>query len=288
MWLCERCHLGVLETEAEGLADYYDRDYRELHGPTIGVRSSYAEIFDSYVEYQGPRVSMLRERLHSGVKLLEVGCSTGHFLYNVRGLVGEVVGVDFDREAAAFASERCDCVTFGGDLRDSPFEKASFDVVCAMQVMEHVADPIAFATLLGEYVRPGGTVYVEVPNLLDPLLSIYGEPSYRPFYFHEAHLFYMTEHSLAAIMRRAGFTGDVCFLQDYNLINHLHWLIAHSAQGSNHPGMGRPRLPLEGDRAEAIKGDLEAWLDEVDDQYRQLLSRHGVTDNVCFLSGPAY
>lgn len=88
--------------------------------------------------------------------------------------------------------------------------------------MEHVEDPIGFAVMLGKYLKPKGIVYIEVPSLLDPPLSVYDNFSYRNFYFHGAHLFYFTPRSLITVMNRAGFTEEVYFTQDYNFLNHLH------------------------------------------------------------------
>ena len=57
--------------------------------------------------------------------------------------------------------------------------------------MEHVEDPIGFATMMGRYLKPPGIIYLEVPSLNDPLLAMYDNLHYRNFYFHEAHLFYI-------------------------------------------------------------------------------------------------
>jgi 2-polyprenyl-6-hydroxyphenyl methylase/3-demethylubiquinone-9 3-methyltransferase len=40
----------------------------------------------------------------------------------------------------------------------------SFDVVCCMEMLEHVADPAAFLGLLGRLVKPGGALFVSTLN----------------------------------------------------------------------------------------------------------------------------
>lgn len=286
VFYCGTCEIGILDAESGDLKQYYERDYRELHGPRIGVRSDYEEIFEAYVDYQGQRIEMLRPWLEPEARLLEVGCSTGHFLYGVKDLVGEVVGVDYDSGAAAYAAKKCGCRTYGGDLAESGQPERSFDVVCAMQVMEHVDDPVGLAELLRRYLKPEGIVYVEVPNLRDPLLSVYGVEAYRSFYFHDAHMLYMTERSLRTIMERAGFEGGVRFMQDYNLLNHVHWVVAQRPQESNRPGMGPPVLPLRGELAAEVRDELGELLARSDREYRELLARHGATDNMAFIGSP--
>jgi SAM-dependent methyltransferase len=201
----------------------------------------------------------------------------------VRGLVGEVVGIDYDSEAAAFAARKCGCTTYSGELSESGLPEHSFDVICAMQVMEHVVDPIAFARMLAKYLAPGGIVYVEVPNLADPLLSLYAEPSYRPFYFHEAHVFYMSARALATIMLRAGFSGELHFLQEYNFLNHLHWVTRHGPQPSCHPGLQAPTVPTSEMLPEETRRQFEGWLKRTDREYKAFLVDHGLTDNVAFI-----
>jgi SAM-dependent methyltransferase len=273
----------MLDSQPDSPERYYEDEYRDRHGPVLGVHSDYGEMFDAYVRYQAGRVNLLKPWLRPNMRLLEVGCSTGHFLYNVKDLVTEVVGVDYDSAAAAFAAGACGCTTFGGDIRDSGVPLHSFDVVCAIQVMEHVKDPIAFLSTLGQYLKPGGIVYVEVPNLDEALLSVYEESSYRSFYFHDAHLFYLTRRSLLTVMQRAGFSGEVHYLQDYNLFNHLHWLTRHAPQASCHPGMATPRLPLASNQDAALAREVNAWLTTVDAQYKAILAKHGATDNLSFI-----
>jgi SAM-dependent methyltransferase len=281
---CPRCDLGMLEHEPEDLERYYDEEYRKLHGPRLGQEADYDEIFESYVDYQGERVEMLRPFLGPDKRVLDVGCSAGHFLHNVKPLAGEVVGVDYDRSAAEYAGQRLGIQTHGGDLAEAPIEQGSFDLVCAIQVMEHVPEPIEFARRLASFLKPGGVAYVEVPNLRDPLLSVYDVPAYHGFYYHRAHLFYMTGKSLRAIMERAGFeSGDIAYEQDYNLLNHLHWKATDGPQPDPHAGMSAARLPVRAD----LNGDLRRELDDLaarfDREYKDALARHGATDNVCFV-----
>lgn len=282
---CDTCGIGMLQDRSDDLEKYYDEEYRKSHGPRLNQPSSYAEIFESYVHYQTQRVELLKPWLNPSVRLLEVGCSTGHFLYNVKGLVGEVVGVDYDSGAAEFAGRACQCTTFGCGLDESGLELASFDIVCAIQTIEHVEDPIDFAAMLGKYLKSDGVVYIEVPSLNDPLLSLYRNSNYHNFYFHEAHLFYFTPRSLITVMNRSGFAGKVYFTQDYNLLNHLHWIMIGKPQPTCHDGLGNPKLPIGSDVGEELRREFETWIGAVDKQYKAILAKHCVTDNMAFIGG---
>jgi SAM-dependent methyltransferase len=281
---CAACDLGVLESApAKDLAGYYAQEYWKTHGPDLTKQADYAEIFQSYVNYQGRRLGLLRPLLGPRARLLEVGCATGHFLYNVKPLVGEAIGVDYDAGAAAYAREATGCATHGGPLAESGLEKASFDVVCAFQTLEHVPDPVAFVRELGAYVRHGGHLAIEVPSLYDPLLSLYRVAAYRRFFYHLEHLLYFTPRSLQAVMDRAGFAGVVHPVQDYNFTNHLNWIFLERPQPSCHAGLGKASLPLAPGLGAEARAAVEEWVDSVDRSYKALLAKLGLTENLTFI-----
>jgi SAM-dependent methyltransferase len=284
---CDRCDLGMLEHDAEDLAAYYRDVYRAAHGPSVGEASSYDAIFAAYVDHQDERVALLRPHLQPEARLLEIGCSTGHFLANVGPFVGEAVGVDYDVGAAAYAAERTGRRTYGMGLEETDLEPASFDVVCAFQTMEHVEDPVAFASLVGRYLAPGGVALIEVPNLYDPLRSVFDSPGYRRFYYHRAHLFYFSPRSLALVAERAGLSGDVFSMQDYNLLNQIHWVFTDTPQADSGPGLGAPRLPLVEGVDPALRDELAALFDEADARYKAILRSHDRGENLVFLGRAA-
>jgi SAM-dependent methyltransferase len=284
VFYCAICDLGVLEAKgALDLPAYYAEEYWKSHGPNLTRQTGYAEVFDAYVNYQDRRLELLRPYLQQDARLLEVGCATGHFLFHAKRHVGEVVGVDYDVGAAAYAAERCGCKTFGGGLENSGLAQHSFDVVCAFQTLEHVPDPISFASELGRYLRPGGVMVIEVPNLGDPLRALYDVPFYRKFYFHAEHLYYFSPTSLRKVMAATGFTGEIHFVQDYNFTNHMNWIHVGKPQPTCHDGLGAPHLRLMPGLPEAGRQAIDQWVHDVDLSYKKLLAQIGFTENISFI-----
>ena len=100
------------------------------------------------------------------LKILDIGCGTGAMLDELKSF-GEVVGADFSPEALQF------CVTRGvrsplarADVRRLPFADASFDVVTAMDIIEHIDDDKAASGEIYRVLKPGGRLFVTVPAFL--------------------------------------------------------------------------------------------------------------------------
>lgn len=109
----------------------------------------------------------LLPHLADGQRLLDVGCGPGTLTVDLAGRVGpngSVVGIDLSaavvQEAAAHATaQEAGNATFRtGDFRELEELEASFDVVHAHQVLQHLSDPIGALATMGRLVRPGGIV----------------------------------------------------------------------------------------------------------------------------------
>jgi len=106
--------------------------------------------------------------LQPGMRLLDVGCGPGTLTIDLAARVApaEVVGIDVNAdvvaEAAGGARERGqDNVTFlAGDFRTADLPAASFDVVHAHQVLQHLRAPVAALVAMGRLAAPGGLIAV--------------------------------------------------------------------------------------------------------------------------------
>ncbi|TML98222.1 MAG: class I SAM-dependent methyltransferase [Actinobacteria bacterium] len=98
-----------------------------------------------------------------GRKVLDLGCRDGS-LSRAYADGNEIVGVDADREALAAAAE-LGIETHWADL-DEPldFDDASFDVVVAGELLEHLRDPHRVVDDLRRVLRSDGTFVASVPN----------------------------------------------------------------------------------------------------------------------------
>jgi 2-polyprenyl-6-hydroxyphenyl methylase/3-demethylubiquinone-9 3-methyltransferase len=92
-------------------------------------------------------------------RVLDLGCGAG-FLANYLATRGHCVrGLDADAESlsVARAYDRTGTVEYHrGDACSLPFPDASFDVVCAMDLLEHVEDPARLVSEASRVLAPGG------------------------------------------------------------------------------------------------------------------------------------
>jgi 2-polyprenyl-3-methyl-5-hydroxy-6-metoxy-1,4-benzoquinol methylase len=113
-----------------------------------------------------------------GKRVLDLGCRTGA-LTQAYAAGNDVVGIDADREALVEAAAS-GIETVWADVEEPlPFDDATFDVVIAAELLEHLHSPNALMTEIARVLRPGGTIAGSVPNayrLKNRLRSIRGRP----------------------------------------------------------------------------------------------------------------
>jgi 2-polyprenyl-3-methyl-5-hydroxy-6-metoxy-1,4-benzoquinol methylase len=115
----------------------------------------------------------------SGLKLIDIGCSTGYVADELARRGAEVVGVDIDEPGLARAKQvvgdRVELIACSADA--IPLPSASFDVIVFNHIYEHVPDPDAVMDEIRRLLKPSGVAYLGLGNKLGIM-----EPHYRlPF-----------------------------------------------------------------------------------------------------------
>jgi SAM-dependent methyltransferase len=151
---------------------------------------------------------MLLERIDRSKRVLDYGCGRGHVAaMNFRGIAEFVAGVDPDR--AVFDNPFVDEARIL-ELPSAkiPYADASFDVVFADNVMEHLANPLATFAEVGRVLKPGGVFLAKTPNKYHymPLIA-----RCTPTWFHKAvnRRRGRLEHDTFPTYYRCNSSGDV-------------------------------------------------------------------------------
>jgi len=101
-----------------------------------------------------------------GKSALDVGCGAGLLAEPLARLGAEVTGVDAAPELIAAAMAHAAGQGLSIDYRAAGVEDliGEYDLVTAMEVIEHVADPQAFVLSLAARLAPGGLLILSTPN----------------------------------------------------------------------------------------------------------------------------
>jgi SAM-dependent methyltransferase len=134
----------------------YEHEYEAMYG------------LEDYYWWFVARRALIEEilaRETSGVsdaRLLDVGCGTGSNLV-VFGRDTRAVGVDLSTEALRFCRKRDIEAVALSPVERLPFEDAAFDVVSALDMLEHTDDDLVALAELRRVCKPGGLLVVTVP-----------------------------------------------------------------------------------------------------------------------------
>ena len=109
------------------------------------------------------RLASRRSVADVGVRLLDVGCGPGWALERFRAAGFTVEGIDVSQEAIRRARESGLDVSVV-DIEREDLGSRRYDVVVAMEVLEHLRDPVAAIAKLVRSLDPGGALVISLPN----------------------------------------------------------------------------------------------------------------------------
>lgn len=140
----------------------------------------------------------LKRRSETG-KFLDVGCAAGFFLNGIKkNSAWDVYGVDFGESAVRFARQKLDLNVTRGDLADAAFPDGFFDYVHVNNVLEHVLNPVSLLTECRRVLKPGGTLFLSVPNGYNDSLDLvdFWKEEQKPARSKNGHIFFFADRTL--------------------------------------------------------------------------------------------
>ncbi len=100
------------------------------------------------------------------VSIMEVGCSAGHLLADMRRCLpnATLTGGDYTLGTLAKLGEKMPGIPLVRfNLADSPLPPDTYDAMVLLNVLEHIEDDVAATKHIARMLRPGGVAVIEVP-----------------------------------------------------------------------------------------------------------------------------
>ena len=194
---CGRCSMVYVNPAPFEFASgrYYD-------GAGVNYYLSPAKLESDYAPVRFQReLRIFRKHCPGGV-VLDVGCSTGAFLFHLNQRFPgcyEVFGTDVSGAPLDYAESRGVRV-IRGSFTEHEFGETKFNSVTFWAVLEHLLEPGRFLDKALSILTPRGLCFVLVPNLKSFAARLLGA-RYR--YIYQQHLNYFTRATLKRLVEPA-------------------------------------------------------------------------------------
>lgn len=205
-WGVRRCHeCGLMLTsprpDRSAISQFYPADYQPFSAPHAQrVRPSAMRALKSLFD---PKEHLLPHQIRPG-RALEVGCGSGRYLARLAADGWDVQGLEPSGKTVNHTRKRLDVPISIGSIESATFEEASFDLIVAVMVLEHLHSPVEDIKKLFSWLRPGGYLTGSVPNCGSWEFNYFGSDWYALQV--PTHLFHYTPATLTAVLEHSGFT----------------------------------------------------------------------------------
>jgi 2-polyprenyl-6-hydroxyphenyl methylase/3-demethylubiquinone-9 3-methyltransferase len=170
----------------------------------------------------------------SGLKLVDVGCGGGILAESMAQRGATVTGIDMGEAPLAVAKLHSEESGVEVDYQQSTAEQLAeaqpgeFDIVCCLEMLEHVPDPSAVIAACADLAKPGGSLYFSTINRNPKayLFAIVGAEhilQLLPAGTHEYEKF-IKPSELAGWIREAGLQLQGMTGLLYNPLTRRYWL----------------------------------------------------------------
>lgn len=161
------------------------------------------------------RIQKLVALTGTGNKILDLGCMDGCIGQLLIENGNTVSGIDASKAAIPRARERAIDARVGDLNEPLDFPDASFDVVVAGEIIEHVHNVDGFLDEIHRVLRPSGSLVISTPNLASlprRLLLLFNRNPHIETSFAggtaAGHIRYFVKHSLFSLLRSHSFHID--------------------------------------------------------------------------------
>ncbi len=151
-----------------------------------------------------PEKIRLLERFVRAGRILDVGSADSKFLLALDRRRWEKTGVEFNREVVELVRSKVPAFHLvAGDIYSPELPELSFDVITFWHVFEHLPDPSRVLRHVHRLLRPGGWLFLSVPNFDSWQARLFRRHWYA-FDDVPRHLHHFSPRSLELLLQEVG------------------------------------------------------------------------------------
>ena len=271
---CRECGLvkQELQASADELRGYYEKEYQETHSLQRSEIQSPAQHFNDRIKTITRQFEEIKPYLHEKMDVLEVGCGVGALLSLIKPYAKYCVGVELNTSFINFLEQELGIEGHAQDMFTIDF-KRKFDLIVMIDTLDHLPNPIEVLEYLRNLLKPGGRMWIEVPNLDEALNFFLPQPNqleFNTFFWQKAHFFYFSKDTITKAFRRVGMKVQVTCRHDYTLTNFLNWYYRGTPMPTLVGAMCDTALLAGDDSFVKLMNEL---LKEFDERFRDIMKR---------------
>ena len=175
-------------------------------------------------------------KIIDGIKILDVGCGRGTLAHYLDSNI-DFHGIDISEKAISEARKlykQADCVDL--NRRKLPYADKFFDISIALDVIEHVFDPLFFLREIYRVIKPRGELILSTPNILNENLLMsfvrnrrFPKTSGDSTPYDGGHIHFFTYEDIFDLMKKVGFNfkpiGPLKDAFDYEFKESMAWVL---------------------------------------------------------------
>lgn len=236
---CIDCKIAILNPTLTKNEEkyFYQKEFENFMDKRVGSNSSIWKKEDRIAEKNKENIQrrkkFLKKYLKKNSNILEVGCSSGFMLDELRTVGRKCYGIEPSNLFKKILKRKG--YKIFDNINKIKENKIDIDLIIHFFVFEHIVNPYKFLEEQLDLLKKNGKIIFEIPCYLDPLTTVYKNKAFEKFYWSVAHPYYYSPSSISKLIEKVDMNIKYKIYKDqrYDLSNHLYWLLKGKPGGQN-------------------------------------------------------